>query len=67
EGRVYLQFVVDRDGSITDIKAVKGIGAGCDEEAVRVMKTVPKFKPGKQRGRPVRVRMSIPIVFKLAN
>ena len=67
EGRVYLQFVVDRDGSITDIVAVKGIGAGCDEEAVRVMKTVPKFKPGKQRGRPVRVRMSLPIVFKLSN
>ena len=67
EGRVYLQFVVDRDGSVTDIKAVKGIGAGCEEEAVRVMKTVPKFKPGKQRGKPVRVRMSLPIVFKLAN
>ncbi len=67
EGRVYLQFVVDRDGSITDIQAVKGIGAGCDEEAVRVMKTVPKFKPGKQRGVPVRVRMVMPISFKLAN
>lgn len=66
EGRVYIQFVVDKDGSITDIQSVKGIGAGCDEEAVRVMKTVPKFKPGRQRGRAVRVRMSLPISFQLA-
>lgn len=65
EGKVYIQFVVEKDGSITDIKVLKGIGSGCDEEAVRVLKAAPKWKPGKQRGVPVRVRRSIPIVFKL--
>lgn len=66
EGRVFVQFVVDKDGTLTDIKAVKGIGAGCDEEAVRVLKSAPKWKPGKQRGRPVKVRMILPITFKLS-
>jgi protein TonB len=47
------------------VKAVKGIGAGCDEEAVRVVNSAPKWKPGKQRGKAVRVRMIIPITFKL--
>ena len=65
EGKVFVQFVVDKDGSITDVKAVKGIGAGCDEEAVRVLQGSPKWKPGKQRGRPVKVRMILPITFKL--
>jgi protein TonB len=65
EGRVFMQFVVDKDGSLTDIKVLKGIGSGCDEEAIRVLQAAPKWKPGKQRGRPVKVRMSIPIVFKL--
>jgi protein TonB len=67
EGRVYVEFIVDKDGSVTNVRAVKGIGAGCDEEAERVMKAVPKFKPGKQRGRAVRVKMVLPIYFKLAN
>ncbi|MCZ6899438.1 MAG: energy transducer TonB [Bacteroidetes bacterium] len=65
EGKVFVQFVVDKDGSITDVKAVKGIGAGCDEEAVRVIGSAPKWKPGKQRGRAVKVRMILPITFKL--
>ena len=65
EGRVYIQFVIEKDGSVTDVKAVRGIGAGCDEEAIRVLKNAPKWKPGKQRGRPVRQRMIIPISFKL--
>lgn len=65
EGKVFVQFVVDKDGSLTDIKAVKGIGAGCDEEAVRVLKAAPKWTPGKQRGRAVKVRMILPITFKL--
>lgn len=65
EGKVFVQFVVDKDGSITDVQAVKGIGAGCDEEAVRVIKSSPKWKAGKQRGRPVKVRMILPITFKL--
>ncbi len=65
QGRVFVQFVVEKDGNLTDVKVVKGIGAGCDEEAVRVIKSAPKWNPGKQRGRPVRVRMILPIVFKL--
>lgn len=67
EGRVFVQFVVEKDGTITEVKAVKGIGAGCDEEAERVLRSSPKFKPGKQRGRPVKVRMVLPIQFKLNN
>jgi protein TonB len=65
EGKVFVQFVVDKDGSITDVQVLKGIGSGCDEEAIRVVKSAPKWTPGKQRGRPVRVRMSVPIAFKL--
>jgi len=65
EGRVYLQFVVEKDGSIGDLFVAKGVGAGLDEESLRVMKLVPNFKPGKQRGRPVRVQMTIPINFRL--
>ncbi|HOO09207.1 MAG TPA: TonB family protein [Cyclobacteriaceae bacterium] len=65
EGRVFVEFVIDKDGSITDVKAVKGIGAGCDEEAVRILQSAPKWKPGKQRGKPVKQRMVLPITFKL--
>jgi protein TonB len=65
EGKVFVQFIVDKDGALSDVQAVKGIGAGCDEEAVRVIQGAPKWKPGKQRGRPVRVRMILPITFKL--
>ena len=67
EGKVFVQFVVDKDGSLTEVQAVKGIGAGCDEEAVRVLRNIPKFRPGKQRGRAVKVRMVLPIVFRLTN
>ncbi len=67
EGRVYVEFVVERDGSLTDIRVVKGIGAGCDEEAVRVLKKSPNWKPGKQRGNPVRQKMIQYIHFKFAN
>ncbi len=65
EGRVFIRFVVEKDGSLSDVSVLKGIGGGCDEEAVRVVKEAPKWKPGKQRGRPVRVQMILPIVFKL--
>lgn len=65
EGKVFVEFVIERDGSITDVKAIKGIGGGCDEEAVRVVESAPKWKPGKQRGKPVRQRMVLPISFKL--
>ena len=67
QGKVYLQFVINKDGSITDVVVLKGIGFGCDEEAQRVIASSPKWTPGKQRGQPVRVRMSLPIVFVLEN
>jgi len=65
EGKVFVQFVVDRDGKLNEVTAVRGIGAGCDEEAVRVISEAPRWKPGKQRGRAVKVRMILPITFKL--
>ncbi len=64
EGRVFVQFVVNTDGTVVDPVVVRGIGAGCDEEAVRAVATA-KFKPGRQRGKPVPVKMSLPITFKL--
>ena len=64
-GVVYVKFVVEKDGSLTDITVIKGIGAGCDEEAVRVLSTAPKWIPGKQRGVPVRVYKMVPINFQL--
>ena len=65
EGRVYLEFVVNKDGSLSELKVIKGIGAGCDEEALRAFQTTSRWKPGKQRGVPVRQKMVLPIVFKL--
>jgi protein TonB len=65
EGAVYLAFVVDKAGILSDIVVSRGIGGGCDEEAVRVLKSSPKWTPGKQRGRSVKSRMAIRIVFKL--
>ncbi|MEM9671791.1 MAG: TonB family protein [Bacteroidota bacterium] len=66
EGQIDVQFVVEKDGSLTDVQVIKGIGGGCDEEAVRVVQNAPAFNPGKQRGKPVRVRMVMPITFKLS-
>ena len=65
QGRVFVGFVVEKDGSISNVKVLRGIGGGCDEEAIRVVQSLPKFKPGKQRGNPVRVQYTLPIVFKL--
>lgn len=67
EGRVYVEFIVGKDGKIADATAVKGIGAGCDEEAVRIIMAAPSWNPAKQRGKPVRQRMVLPITFKLAS
>lgn len=65
EGKVILSFVVDKSGKIIDIKVVKSIGAGCDEEAMRILKIMPSWIPGKQNGNPVLTRINIPVVFKL--
>ena len=64
EGRVFVQFVVDEQGNVVDPVIVRGIGAGCDEEAIRAVR-LAKFKPGRQGGKAVRVKMSLPITFKL--
>lgn len=66
QGRVIVSFVCERDGSLTDVKVARGIGDGCDEEAVRVIRNSPKWKPGIQNGRPVRVAYSVPIAFTLS-
>ena len=65
QGRVLVTFIVEKNGSISDVKVVKGIGNGCDEEAVRVISAMPKWKPGMQNGKKVRVSFAIPISFKL--
>lgn len=65
QGRVFVTFVVEKDGSVTDVRVLRGIGGGCDEEAIRVIKNMPKWVPGKQRGKPVRVQFNMPILFKL--
>lgn len=64
-GRVFVQFVVEKDGSLTDVKVLKGIYDECDKEAVRVIQNAPKWNPGTQRGRPVRVYQRLPIMFYL--
>lgn len=65
QGRVTVQFVVSKDGSITDVKVIRGISSNCDKEAVKVIKNMPRWIPGKQNGHPVSVYFTLPIVFKL--
>ena len=65
QGRVFINFVVEPDGSISNVKILRGIGGGCDEEAVRVVESMPKWKAGKQRGKPVRVSYNLPVKFTL--
>jgi periplasmic protein TonB len=64
-GMVYVSFVVEKDGSITDVQLLRGIGGGCDEEALRVVKDMPRWIPGKQRHVPVRVNFHLGIKFTL--
>jgi protein TonB len=66
EGTVFVTFVVETDGTVTQVRILRGIGGGCDEEALRVVRNMPKWNPGKQRGRSVRVQFNMPIRFKLA-
>ncbi len=65
QGRVIVRFVVNESGEISDVQVQRGIGGGCDEEAVRVVKGMPKWKPGRQNGRPVKVYFTLPITFRL--
>ncbi|MCC8407489.1 energy transducer TonB [Mucilaginibacter sp. UR6-1] len=66
-GRVFISFIIEKDGKLTDIKVEKGAGYGFDEEALRVLKKAKAWKPGTQNGRPVRVRYTIPISFTITN
>jgi len=65
EGTVYISFIVTKSGDIDNVKVLRGIGGGCDEEAVRVIKFMPRWKPGNIAGLPVAVKMNIPIKFSL--
>ncbi|MCF8298965.1 MAG: energy transducer TonB [Saprospiraceae bacterium] len=65
EGTVYVKFIVEKDGSISNISILKGIGSGCDEETIRVLKLMPKWKAGTNKGEKVRVFLTMPVKFKL--
>lgn len=64
-GKVFVQFVVEKDGSVSNVKVMRDIGGGCGQEAMRVVKAMPKWKPGKQRGKAVRAQYNLPVVFNL--
>lgn len=63
KGRSIIEFVVEKDGTVSDFKVVRSLHKDCDEEAVRVLKTMPKWKPGRERGEPVRVKYMVPVQF----
>ena len=65
EGTVYVQFVIGRDGRVNDVTVLRGIGYGCNKEAVRVIRRLPDWNPGKQRGKPVPVTFRMPVRFEL--
>ncbi len=65
QGNVYAQFVIEKNGKVSGVKILRGIGGGCDEEAMRVLRMMPDWSPGRQRGIPVRVAFNIPVSFKL--
>lgn len=63
KGKVILSFVISKDGSVDDIVLLRGIGGGCDEESIRVVKSMPKWTPGRHKGNPVKVKYTLPINF----
>jgi len=65
QGTVYVTFVVEPSGAVSDVRILRGIGGGCDEEAVRVVQSMPEWFPGKQLGKAVRVQFNMPIKFTL--
>jgi TonB family protein len=64
-GEVIVSFLIDEKGEISDAKVIKGLGYGCDEEAIRVVHNMPQWKPARMKGKPVRVMYKLPIVFEL--
>lgn len=67
QGTVYVSFIVEKDGAVSNVKVIRGIGGGCDEESIRVVKLMPKWIPGTQKGKPVRVLFNMPMYYKLSN
>jgi TonB family protein len=65
QGRVYVQFIIERDGSVSRAKIVRGIGGGCDQESLRVIRAMPKWTPGKMHGIPVQVQYTLPVKFSM--
>ena len=65
QGRVFVTFVIEKDGRVSDVRVLRGIGGGCDEEAIRVVQNMPRWTAGKQRGKSVRVQFNLPIKFTL--
>ncbi len=65
QGRVTVSFIIEKDGSISDVKAVRSVHPLLDKEAVRMVKSMPKWSPATQNGKPVRVRYNVPVMFKL--
>ena len=65
QGKVFLSFLIDETDKLSEIKILKGIGYGCDEEAIRLTKLMPPWKPGRQNGKPVAIRYQLPIRFVL--
>lgn len=66
QGKIYIEFIVEKDGSLSNVKILRGIGGGCDEEAVRIIQLMPQWKPGKSNGKTVRVKNTLPMNFSLA-
>lgn len=67
EGKVIISFIVEKNGTLSDIRTIKDIGEGCGDEGVRIVKLMPKWKPAKQKGQPVRQQFLLPISFVLTN
>ena len=67
EGKVIISFIVEKNGTLSDIRTIKDIGVGCGDEGVRIVKLMPKWKPAKQKGQPVRQQFLLPISFVLTN
>ena len=65
QGKVIISFIIEKNGSISNIKIVKDIGEGCGEEGVRIVKLMPKWKPAQQKGEPVRQQFVLPVLFQL--
>ena len=65
QGRVTVSFIVEKDGRVSNVRLLRSVQPSLDKEAIRVVKSMPKWTPGKQNGKPVRVRFNLPVMFKL--